>query len=161
MTQHPSFPVSAILEKRPSSSPWADAYWRVTNILVGESSEQTHDMRLLQKQGDTEQYLYPGLKVTLYVDECESYYHNMMSPNPSCYVITDQETDQAPIPFLVSMSFDEAHSYQEGGKEIYAVEIPSELYQWVENYVLDHYFPEKKRKRKLNDWKKTGGNIRA
>ena len=84
-----------------------------------------------------------------------------MSPNPGCYVITDKETDEAPIPFKVSMSFDEAHSYQEGGKEIYAVAIPNELYQWIEAYVLDNYFPEKKRKRKLNDWKKGGGNIRV
>jgi hypothetical protein len=159
MTQQNSFPVSVILEKRPSVSKWANAYWTVLGIIVGESTDE--GMMLLHSQNDIEQYRYSGLSVTLYRDECESYYHNLMSPKPGCYVITDKETDEAPVPFKVSMSFDEAHSYQEGGKEIYAVEIPNELYQWVEAYVLDNYFPEKKRKRKLNDWKKGGGNIRV
>ena len=159
MTQQNSFPVSVILEKRPSVSKWANAYWTVLGIIVGESTDE--GMMLLHSQNNIEQYRYSGLSVTLYRDECESYYHNLMSPKPGCYVITDKETDEAPVPFKVSMSFDEAHSYQEGGKEIYAVEIPNELYQWVEAYVLDNYFPEKKRKRKLNDWKKGGGNIRV
>ena len=167
MEQQNSFPVSVILEKRPSTSKWADAYWTVIGLIVGESevsddeSDSDNDMMLLHSQNGTEQYRYSGLSVTLYRDECESYYHNLMSPNPGCYVITDKETNERPIPFKVSMSFDEAHSYQEGGKEIYAVEIPNELYLWIEAYVLDNYFPEKKRKRKLNDWKKGGGNIRV
>lgn len=167
MTQNTSFPVSVILEKRPSVSQWADAYWTVIGIIVGGSEAQTeaedteNDMVLLHSQNDIEQYRYSGLSVTLYKDECESYYHNLMSPKPGCYVITDKETDESPVPFRVSMSFDEAHSYQEGGKEIYAVDIPNELYEWVEAYIVDNYFPEKKRKRKLNDWKKGGGNIRV
>lgn len=167
MEQQTSFPVSVILEKRPSSSQWADAYWTVIGLIVGESEADDNatnndsGMKLLHSQNDIEQYRYAGLSVTLYKDECESYYHNLMSPKPGCYVITDKEDSEQPIPFKVSMSFDEAHSYQEGGKEIFAVDIPNELYLWIEAYVLDNYFPEKKRKRKLNDWKKGGGNIRV
>jgi hypothetical protein len=50
------------------------------------------------------------------------------------------------------MSFDEAHAYLEGDDEIYAVDVPGELYRWTEAYVIAHYFPEKKKKRKLRDW---------
>lgn len=159
MAANTEFPVSAVLEKRLSVSPWADAYWKAVGILVGESSHPK--MTLINSRDGVEQYHYSGLHVSLFVDECESYYHNMMSPQPGCYVVCNQETDQPPEPFLVSMSFDEAHAYQEGGREIYAVPIPGELYEWVERFVLDNYFPEKKRKRKLNDWKKAGGNVRA
>lgn len=167
MTQHRSFPVSVILEKRPSISPWADAYWTAVGLIVGETASVDKDeqigsgMVLLHRKNDVEQYQYSGMKVTLYKDECESYYHNLMSPKPGCFVVADKELNQPPVPYKVSMSFDEAHAYQEGGKEIFAVDIPNELYQWIEAYVLENYFPEKKRKRKLNDWKKGGGNIRA
>lgn len=159
-----SFPVSIIMEKRPSVSKWADAYWTVVGIIIGEptasgkaSTEKTH----LHTRGEIEQYLYPGFSMRLYKDECESYYHNMVSPNPSCYVITDNEENAEPVPFKVSMSFDEAHAEQEGGKEVYPVEIPAEIYSWMEAFVIDNYFPEKKFKRKLNNWKKGGGNVRA
>ena len=163
MTRNNSFPVSVILEKSPSVSRWADVYWSVISLIVGEPEVQkdAEEMVLLHSQNDIEQYRYSGQSITLYKDECESYYHNLMSPKPSCYVIADKETGEPPVPFKVSMSFDEAHSYQEGGKEIYAVDIPSELYHWIEAYIVENYFPEKKRKRKLNDWKKGEGNIRV
>ena len=50
------------------------------------------------------------------------------------------------------MSFDEAHAYLEGEDEIYAVDVPPELYRWTEAFVIAHYFPQKKTKRKLRDW---------
>ena len=64
--------------------------------------------------------------------------------------------DGRPQPFLVSMSFDEAHAYLEGDDEIYAVDVPPELYRWTEAYVIANYFPEKKKKRKLRDWRAQG-----
>lgn len=145
------FPVSVIMEKRPSVSQWADAYWTAVGLIVGQ--QDTNAMRLLHKNGDIEQYLYPGLSVSLFRDECESYYHNMMSPKPSCYIVTRTAEDGIPIPFLVSMSFDEAHAYQEHDDQAHAVEIPAELYEWMEAFMIDNYFPEKKFKRKLKDWK--------
>ena len=98
-----SFPVSIIMEKRPSVSQWADAYWTVVGIIIGEqtvSENATTKKTHLHTRGDIEQYLYPGFSMHLYKDECESYYHNMVSPNPSCYVITDNEEGEEPKPFL-------------------------------------------------------------
>lgn len=154
-----SFPVSIIMEKRPSVSKWADAYWSVVGVIVGEQTAT--EKTLLHTQDDIEQYLYPSFSVHLYKDECESYYYNMVSPKPSCYIITDNEDSEEPKPVKVSMSFDEAHAYQEAGQEVYPVEIPAEIYGWMEAFVIDNYFPEKKFKRKLKNWKKDGGNARA
>ena len=159
VVQNKSFPVAIVMEKRPPVNPWATAYWKAVDVIVGTQSVQ--EPLLMQRQGDVEQYLFPGFQVSLHEDECESYYHNLKAPNPSCYIIANKAEDGTPIPFLVSLSFDEAHAYLEGEGEVYAVAIPPELYVWTEAYVLDHYFPEKKYKRKLNDWKKDGGNIRG
>ncbi|WP_022951016.1 DUF3305 domain-containing protein [Leucothrix mucor] len=145
------FPISVIMEKRPSVSRWADAYWAAVGLIVGKQAAT--EMTLLHTDGDIEQYLYPNLTVSLHRDECESYYHNMMSPNPSCYIVARTAEDGIPKPFLVSMSFDEAHAYQENEDQAYSVEIPAELYEWMESYMIDNYFPEKRFKRKLKDWK--------
>ena len=77
-----------------------------------------------------------------------------MSPEPGCFIVASQpdDADDMPVPYLVSLSFDEVHAYLEGDEQIYSVEIPALLYQWAEAYVLSHYVAIKKTKRKLKNW---------
>ena len=150
-----SFPVSVILEKRPSSSPWADNYWTAVGVVIGEQTAPP--MTRLHEQDGVEQFIYTGLRVTLYVDQCESYYHNLNAPQPSCYIIAHLASNGTPTPFIVSMSFDEAHAHLEGDDEVYSVPVPPELYVWSESFMLEHYCPEKKKKRKRTDWRQDTG----
>ncbi len=148
------FPVSVIMESRPSQSKWVDEVWDAVGIV---SQSTTSDKVKVIAQGDVKQFIYSGLKITLYLDECESYYHNLMSPEPGCFIVAREEDEDGeetdiPIPFLVSMSFDEAHAYLEGDDIVYAVAIPAELYKWVEAYVVENYSAEKRKKRKRKDW---------
>jgi hypothetical protein len=147
-------PVSVFMESSPSSSPWADAYWKAVGVTVGQQADnEGHGARLVFQDKGLNRYIYSGFELKLYVDQCESYYHNLVSPYPKCYVITELSEDNVPVPILVSMSFDEAHAYLEGDDQIYAVEIPPEVYVWTEAYIIANYFPEKKTKRKFIDWK--------
>jgi len=42
-----------------------------------------------------------------------------------------------------------------------SVKMPPELYRWAERFVLQHFVPEKRGKRKRDNWKETGdGNGR-
>jgi hypothetical protein len=145
-------PVSVILERRPATSQWVDHVWGAAGITVGRHAS-SREPRLIREAEDHALYLVGGLGVTLYVDECESYYYNLVSDNPRAYVLAHVENpNERPDPFRVSMSFDEAHAYLEGDDEIYAVDVPPELYRWAESFVIGNYFPERKRKRKLRDW---------
>ena len=150
-----NFPVSIILETRPAKSEWLTESWRVIGIAVGSRSDTPNEQpKAVNKIGAITQYLCNGLSVALYKDECESYYHNLMSPRPRCYVVAHTENyDEPPDPFLVTLSFDEAHAYLEGEDDIYDVDVPPELYRWVEAFVLANYAPEKRIKRKRKDWK--------
>ncbi len=146
------FPVSVILERRPATSRWADYVWEAVGITVGRQPGD-REPRLIREDQGIAHYLVGGLDVALHVDECESYYYNLISDHPRAYVVAHAEdTIQQPQPFRVSMSFDEAHAYLEGDDQIYAVDVPPELYRWTEAFVIANYFPEKKRKRKLRDW---------
>lgn len=155
----PQFPVAVVLEKHPPITQWTDASWRATGLVVNH--DQDKGLQLIQKQGEVEQFIYKGLVIQLFADECESYYHNLKSPKPSCYVIADLADDGTPQPFITTLSFDEAHAYFEGNEEVYEMPIPAELYVWVEQFIIENYFPEKKTKRKLKDWDNKAGNIRA
>ena len=155
MPEH--FPVSVILESRPATSKWIDQVWQVTGVTIGSREDDANEVpRLIHTDGEIKQYICTGLNVRLYKDECESYYFNLMSDTPRCYVIAHvEDPDTPPDPFLISMSFDEAHAYLEGEDDIYDVDVPPELYRWTEAYMLVHYAQEKRTKRKRKDWTKS------
>ena len=158
-----SFAISVIMESQPSTHQWADEVWDARGVVASmiDSSNQNKVKREVKTvtQGDVKQLIYSGMKMSLFLDECESYYHNMMSPEPGCFIVARTEDEDGnetniPIPVLATLSFDEAHSYLEGDDIVYAVPIPAELYRWAEAYVLENYVAEKRVKRKRVDWKK-------
>ena len=149
------FPVTVILQRQPAkSSQWIDYVWQAVGITVGDSTDLQHKASIDDLDGDIQLHYHTGLSVRLYTDECDSYYHNLMSPTPKCYIILRQEEgEDEPAPFLVSLSFDEAHAYLEGDDAVFTVDIPAELYRLTEAFVLEHYCPQPVKKRKRQDWK--------
>lgn len=145
--------LSVVMEKRPSTHAWIDFSYQALGVVVCDSDEKS-ELRQIYQHGEVEHFLVSGLNLQLYTDECESYYHNLMSPKPGCFIVASQpdDADEMPVPYLVSLSFDEAHAYLEGDEQVYSVPIPAQLYQWAEAFVLTHYVAIKKTKRKLKNW---------
>jgi hypothetical protein len=152
-----AFPVTVIMERQPAKvSAWVDYVWKATGITVGNTLESRDVSRVEHLENGFRLQIYPGFQVRLYVDECDSYYHNLMSPSPHCYIVVRQDDDDEPRPFIVSLSFDEAHAYLEGDDTVFTVEMPPELYRWTESFVLKHYCPQQLKKRKRKDWRRQG-----
>ncbi|MEW8498651.1 MAG: DUF3305 domain-containing protein [Candidatus Thiodiazotropha taylori] len=149
------FSVSVIMQKSPSTNRWQPYQWEAVGVLATAKTANPKQAEIIYQQQETSRYLHNGFKLRLHEDECESYYHNLLSANPRCYVVADMSDDGTPSPFLVSFSFDEAHAYLEGDEEIYAVAVPAEIYQWAEAFVLAHYVPTKRSKRKRADWRES------
>jgi hypothetical protein len=151
-----SLAIAVVMEKKPSTHPWADFRYDALGVVVQDDNAQASISRIYQDD-NTEHFLVSGLNLRLHLDECESYYHNLMSPEPGCFIVASQpeEADEMPLPYLVSLSFDEVHAYLEGDEQIYSVEMPAQLYKWAEAYVLTHYVAIKKTKRKLKNWHET------
>ncbi len=143
-------PVSVMLERRPASNPWEEEQWEVVGIASTARERDAGELVKIHEEGGVSRYLQHGLVLSLHRDECESYYHNLMTATPRCYVVARTERGGRPSPFLIGLSFDEAHAYLEADDLVYAVPIPGEIYRWCEAYVLAHYVPRPKRKRKLD-----------
>lgn len=155
--QHPpldqTFPVAVLLQRRPSSNAWRPDSWRILGVVVGAQAEPA-GKRLVRNDPDgSEDYLWGGFQLRLHKDEAESYYYNLLAEQPSLYVVSRFGPRYTPEPFLVTASFDEAHAYMEAEEDAQPVPMPAELHQWIETFVLEHYVPEKRRKRKRQDWK--------
>lgn len=154
-----NFHVSLIVQQSPSQNPWSDFRWEVVGMVAGAAEALPADpaVELIQERDGIRLYLHRGFTLRLHADECESYYHNLMSPAPCAYVVATEQEGGAPRPRLVSLSFDEAHAYLEGDEALYTVAVPPEIYQWIEAFVLAHYVPEKRTKRRLRDWRAPEG----
>jgi len=153
-----SMTVSVIMESRPSASRWIDEEWSVVGVTVGQYGDDVskQSAKILIEQNGMKQLIYSGFSLMLHKDECESYYHNLKSPEPGCYVIARNDGNEVPIPYIVSLSFDEANAYLECEDTVFTTSVPPELYRWVEQFVLVNYVPEKRVRRKRKNWKNAG-----
>ncbi len=148
-----SFPIAVIIKHRraPAQQVWRGDSWRVSGVVVNSQPvAKTAAGILLRSSSDGDEYLWGGFSLRLHKDEAESYYHNLMSPKPSLFVISTLNERGMLVPFMVSASFDEAHAYFES--DLQTVAMPPELYPWIERYVITHYVPEQKLKRKRRNW---------
>jgi len=147
--------------------PWLDERWLLTDLLL--SGHQTDAVVRIEERNSTS-FVFSGLILRLFEDECESYYLNLMSEKPRCYVIAQEtcieEHDDSKsltaeggcslLPLLVTVSFDVAHAYEEGDDQVFDVSMPAQVYGWVEAFVLEYYAPQKRLKRKRDNWKDAG-----
>jgi hypothetical protein len=148
-------PVSVVMERRKiADSPWVSETWSAIGVTVGRGPAAAGDEPITLIEGaQAAQYLWTGLQVELFRDEAESYYHNLTVDSPGCFVVIRPREDGTPRPVLVTVSFDVAQAYQEGGDTVHSVPLPPELYRACEAFVLTHYVPERKKKRKLDNWR--------
>jgi len=149
--KYKKFQVTVMMQRQEiANNPWTDASWKALGVMIDNrhDPELKHFERVVA-DADIEQYLWSGLPLSLYADECESYYYNLMADNPLIFVISrTNEVLNQPEPFVVTASFDEANAYQESDDQVFSAVMAPDIYRWIEGFVLENYVPEKKYKRK-------------
>jgi hypothetical protein len=130
----------------------------VIGVVAGAGRENDGPRRILVHSGPGgKQYLWTGFRLKAHRDDAESYYFNLVSDHPSVFVVCRPGGDGRLRPSLVSVSYDEASSYLEVDEQVTRLPMPPEIYRWLESFVLRHYLPERKKKRRRDDWKQDTG----
>jgi hypothetical protein len=151
--QPESFAVRVLMRPgRLHPQPWMPRTLEVIGV-VADSDQASSDGVTHSAAGEDGIQIYRGLRVRLHLDEAESYYHNLTVERPRCFVVTREDETGEQAPFLATLSYDEANAYLEGDDQVHAVDLAPELYRWVEAYVLSHYLPAQRKKRKRTEWK--------
>jgi hypothetical protein len=149
-----SFSVSVLVEFREiKDNRWEEGRWQVAGVVAGRQDGDARQDRKLHAAAKGQQFLHTGLRMRLYKDDAESYYYNLISDKPSVFVICNQEAGKPLQPFIATLSYGEATSYMETDETVESVAMPPELYRWAERFVLEHYVPVKRKKRKRDNWK--------
>lgn len=147
--------VAVLMQSVPvADNPWLDHRWELVGVLPAR-----HGPKEPVAPGGPDLghriVRHDGLTLRLYRDETESYYHNLMSPRPMCYVVSRDQSGEVPRPMLVTASFDEANAYAEGDRRVDATALPAALHATIEAFVLTHFVPTRRAKRKRADWRQT------
>ena len=154
-------PVSVLLERRLARvGQWSQVQWEAVAVVAGEEVvSERGSATLVHEDEDRQRYLWPGLVVGLFPDGCESYWCNLLSKQPSLFIVCFEEDEDEDggvglAPAIVTASQDEANAHLESDDPVYSVPMPAKIIEWVERYVVEHYEPEIKKKRKRRDWAK-------
>ncbi|MBF2761422.1 MAG: DUF3305 domain-containing protein [Ectothiorhodospiraceae bacterium AqS1] len=158
-------PVSVLLERRIARvGRWSQVQWEAVGAIAGEEGEETssspREAVLVHEEDERRRYLWPNLNLSLFEDACESYWHNLKSERPSLFVVcfeADEDEggfDDHPdiFPALITASQDEANAHLESDDPVYRVPMPDKIVALTERYVVDHYRPEVKKKRRREKW---------
>ena len=158
-----SFAVSVLMERRLArSGPWSEYQWDCVAVLAGENVHSGQPgWTLVSDDGERARFMWSGLQISLYKDGCESYWYNLQSEKPFLFVIcfhdkVPEDESMAVQPFVVSPNQDEANSHLESEDLVYSVPMPEPLIDWLERFVVDHYEPFIKKKRKRRNWAAEG-----
>ena len=131
---------------------WSVPSWRAVSVVAGENVAGKGGRSPIYERDDEAQYLWSGLSLALYRDLAEEYWYNLTGDNPSLFVVCHESPDGELTPFEVTANSDVATTCLESDDQVFAVPIPPELYQQLEKFIVAHFVPQERKKRKRKNW---------
>jgi len=162
-----SLPAIVLLERRMiSRSFWSMPSWYLYTVAVGENLAASRALSSggAAAAGNTDKgdlFAWSGFQLTLYKDACERYWHALIGDKPLVYVVCREDagesdsSDPAGVsihPVIVTVDYDEATACAETDELVLTTTIPTDLYRYMEDFVLQHYKPKEFKKRKRKKW---------
>lgn len=133
--------------------PWSVPSWSATSVVAGEHLVgKGAGCTLIHEDESDAQFLWSGMTLELYRDQAEAYWYNLTSDSPSLFVICHESPEGELTPFQVTADRDGAAVVLESDDQVFAVPVPPEIYQHLEQFVVNNYVPQERKKRKRKNW---------
>jgi hypothetical protein len=132
----PRITLAVVMQRRPIANRWQSEVWEPVGVLAGY--EGAAEPRILVEEAGTVQWLYPGFEVVLRRSEAEGYYHNVSAVEPRVFILWRMEEERA-VPHFVTVSYDEASRWMDGGAQVDSVAMPAALFAWTGEFVEKNY----------------------
>ena len=131
---------------------WSVPSWSAVSVVAGEHISGKGERTPIHEGEEESKFLWTGLPFELQTDEAEAYWYNLTSESPSLFVICHESPDGELTPFRVTADRDTASVCLESDDQVFAVPVPPEIYQSIEQFVVAHYVPRERKKRKRKNW---------
>jgi hypothetical protein len=154
--------VDVIVERVPLANRWASERWQPAAVEIAEPREGDPPAReLVPGTGEAvaadasgNRWRCRGFEIELHPTEAEGYFLNITAPDPRIFVMWRFFDDGAmprARPVLVTVSYNEAGRFMDGGEQVDGVPMLPTIADWMRAFVAVHYKPEPRRKVKRND----------
>jgi hypothetical protein len=153
-TSRVSIPIAVVLERTiDQSKRWVVPSWSIYTVVSDQNLDSLQQQVTVQDDGTTHRFFHGGLSLNLFKDGGEGYWYNLLSSDPYLFVVCEGEPGAMEIiPFYVTANQDEAMGHLETDDIVLSIPMPVDIRELLEHYVLDHYEPVEKKKRKRRDW---------
>jgi len=135
--------VAVIMQRRAVRNRWQSEVWEALGVLA--DYDAPGEARVIVEEAGATQWLYPGFEMVLHRSESEGYYHNVSTQEPRVFVMWRMEQERA-VPQFVTVSYDEASRWMDGGEQVDSVAMPAAVFAWVGEFVEKNYRPEPKKR---------------
>ncbi|MBX2869175.1 MAG: DUF3305 domain-containing protein [Acidiferrobacterales bacterium] len=147
-------PVAVVLRREiDRTKKWGYPTWNIEKVLTGNAIDEADGYPEESDTSDSITSFHGGLLLELYKDGSEGYWYNLLSEEPYLFVVCEGEQDAKQIePVFITANQDEATGHLESDDIVLSVAMPEPIRDLLERYVVDHYEPAIKKKRKRRDW---------
>lgn len=136
-----------VMERKALANRWVDHRWEAIAALPAEMHGDIDSPMCLLRDGETEQWLYPALPLSLHGDEVGDYWLNLSAPEPRLFVVTREDADrQAPI--MISVSYGVAARMLDAGETVDGILLSQELWNWAARFSEANFRPPEPKKEK-------------
>lgn len=148
--EKPGISLAVVMQCRALRNRWQSEAWEPWSVLLGAA--EGGEPRLLVDEAGLQQWLHSGFELVLHRDEAEGYYLNVSTDSPRVFVLwrMNDEPEGSPaqraLPLQVTVSYNEAGRWLDGGHSVDSVPMPPEVFAWVGEYVEQNYRPEPKKR---------------
>lgn len=146
------FPVSVLMRRTlREHRGWSYPAWEVAGLLPADDEPATPGGGVVHEDGPATDYLWRGLRVRLLRSNAETYWYNLTGTHPRAFVICRSDGEGVLVPLMVTLDQDEATRQIEGDGEVFEAAIPERIYDGLEQFVMTHYRPEPRRRKRRRD----------
>ena len=150
--QQPKFDLAVIMRKRAIDNRWQPEVWEPVGVLMQSNAERSEawstgapEPEHVLAEDDRDEWLFRGFHLGLRREDAEGYYLNISTMQPRVFVRW-QLQDGIGVPERVTASYNDACTWMDAGQQVDSVAMPPELYDFVHEFVRQHYRPEPKKR---------------
>ena len=139
--------VAVVLERVAQPNDWEPWTFRLLEVVPDQGAFGSERRRLFD-DGKTSRWLYPGITVALFPDECKGYFLNLTSGRPSWFVSWRPDgADPSQVELTgVGVSYIEADRRLTAEEVVENLPLDAELCEWLQAFTNAHFVPETRRK---------------
>jgi len=164
------FFVDVDIKRVPLANRWASEQWLPSAVVPlgavkNEAKNEANSEEALKSAGAPQRiaddalattWRFSGFAIELHTTEAQGYFLNLSSDVPKVFVMwrlgeEPQHDGCAARPVIVTVSYDQAARFMDGGERVDAVPMPAAILAWMRPFVAEHYRPEPRKKVRRND----------